>query len=164
MEGRWLEGRKEGAVLLGVSASPATGGEVGSGDPSGLTALFLPQDTPLLTLRQNQQWISLETLAPDTLYELQVRARPQLGSHEAWSPWSQPLVFRTRPAGIHCWFPFAIYLQVCAVFAYKGLPHSCLQLNRIPLFRHAGSDLISSNWRMAGVSPNLLLLGLCCRV
>lgn len=99
MEGRWLEGREEGAVLLGVSASPATGGEVGSGDPSGLTALFMPQDTPLLTLRQNQQWISLETLAPDTLYELQVRARPQLGNHEAWSPWSQPLVFRTRPAG-----------------------------------------------------------------
>ncbi|XP_057598448.1 interleukin-2 receptor subunit beta [Hippopotamus amphibius kiboko] len=55
------------------------------------------EDAPLLTLRQNQQWISLETLAPDTLYELQVRARPQLGNHEAWSPWSQPLAFRTRP-------------------------------------------------------------------
>ena len=99
MEGRWLKGIKEGVVLLGVSASPATGGEVGSGDPSGLTALFLPQDTLLRTLRQNQQWISLEMLAPDTLYELQVRARPQLGNHEAWSPWSQPLAFRTKPAG-----------------------------------------------------------------
>eukprot|EP00069_Balaena_mysticetus_P008716 bmy_01157T0 len=57
------------------------------------------EDTLLLTLRQNQQWISLEMLAPDTLYELQVRARPQLGNHEAWSPWSQPLAFRTKPAG-----------------------------------------------------------------
>uniref|UniRef100_A0A8C3WIB6 Interleukin-2 receptor subunit beta n=1 Tax=Catagonus wagneri TaxID=51154 RepID=A0A8C3WIB6_9CETA len=51
-----------------------------------------------MTLRQNQQWISLETLTPDTPYELQVRVRPQLGSHKAWSPWSRPLAFRTRPA------------------------------------------------------------------
>uniref|UniRef100_A0A8D0VDT1 Interleukin-2 receptor subunit beta n=1 Tax=Sus scrofa TaxID=9823 RepID=A0A8D0VDT1_PIG len=56
------------------------------------------EESPLLTLRQNQQWISLETLAPDTPYELQVRVRPQLGHQKAWSPWSQPLAFRTRPA------------------------------------------------------------------
>ena len=28
-----------------------------------------------MALRQNQQWISLETLTPDTLYEFQVRVR-----------------------------------------------------------------------------------------
>ena len=71
----------------------------GSADPSGLTALSLPQDTPLLTLRQNQQWISLENLAPGMEYELQVRAKPQLGRHEVWSHWSQPLAFKTVPAG-----------------------------------------------------------------
>lgn len=52
-----------------------------------------------MALRQNQQWISLETLTPDTLYEFQVRVRAQRGSHKTWSPWSQPLAFRTRPAG-----------------------------------------------------------------
>ncbi|VFV47418.1 interleukin-2 receptor subunit beta [Lynx pardinus] len=56
------------------------------------------EEASLLTLAQNQQWICLETLTPDTQYELQVRVRPQLGKNEAWSPWSQPLAFRTRPA------------------------------------------------------------------
>nr|XP_020735387.1 interleukin-2 receptor subunit beta [Odocoileus virginianus texanus] len=56
------------------------------------------EDTPLLTLRQNQQWIYLENLAPGMEYELQVRAKPQLGRHEVWSHWSQPLTFRTVPA------------------------------------------------------------------
>ncbi|XP_033722012.1 interleukin-2 receptor subunit beta isoform X3 [Tursiops truncatus] len=96
------------------------------------------EDTPLLTLRQNQQWISLETLAPDTLYELQVRARPQLGNHEAWSPWSQPLVFRTRPAatrkktlplpsmghivlGLCCTFGFVVLVYLLTSFRYNGL-------------------------------------------
>lgn len=56
------------------------------------------EDAQLLTLRQNQQWISLENLAPGMEYELQVRAKPRLGSHEVWSHWSQPLAFRTVPA------------------------------------------------------------------
>ncbi|XP_049482247.1 interleukin-2 receptor subunit beta [Panthera uncia] len=56
------------------------------------------EEASLLTLAQNQQWICLETLTPDTQYELQVRVRPQLGKNEAWSPWSQPLAFKTRPA------------------------------------------------------------------
>uniref|UniRef100_A0A673UYT4 Interleukin-2 receptor subunit beta n=1 Tax=Suricata suricatta TaxID=37032 RepID=A0A673UYT4_SURSU len=60
--------------------------------------LSLPQEASLLTIRQNQRWIWLENLSPDTLYELQVRVRPQLGKNKAWSPWSQPLAFRTRPA------------------------------------------------------------------
>ena len=49
------------------------------------------QDALLLTLRQNQGWISLENLTPDTEYELQVWAKPQLGSREVWSHFSQPL-------------------------------------------------------------------------
>ncbi|XP_035552343.1 interleukin-2 receptor subunit beta isoform X1 [Canis lupus dingo] len=56
------------------------------------------EEASLMALRQNQQWISLETLTPDTLYEFQVRVRAQRGSHKTWSPWSQPLAFRTRPA------------------------------------------------------------------
>nr|XP_010993084.2 interleukin-2 receptor subunit beta isoform X2 [Camelus dromedarius] len=52
----------------------------------------------LLTLRQNQQWIFLETLTPDTPYELQVRVRSTRGNYNSWSPWSQALAFRTRPA------------------------------------------------------------------
>lgn len=78
---------------------------MGRGGPSALTAPSLPQEAPLLNLRQNQQWICLETLLPDTLYELQVRVRPQPDNLQAWSPWSlwspwsQPLAFRTRPEG-----------------------------------------------------------------
>lgn len=74
---------------------------MGCGAPSTLTAprLSLPQEASVLILRQNQQWICLETLTPGTLYEFQVRVRAHLGSHKAWSPWSQPLAFRTRPAG-----------------------------------------------------------------
>lgn len=54
---------------------------------------------PLL-LNQNQQWISLETLAPDTPYELQVQVRSdreRLQVQSPWSPWSRPLAFRTSP-------------------------------------------------------------------
>uniref|UniRef100_A0A452UKK3 Interleukin-2 receptor subunit beta n=1 Tax=Ursus maritimus TaxID=29073 RepID=A0A452UKK3_URSMA len=57
------------------------------------------EEASLLVLRQNQQWICLDTLTPGTLYEFQVRVRAYLGSHKAWSPWSQPLAFRTKPAG-----------------------------------------------------------------
>ncbi|KAM7244100.1 hypothetical protein CapIbe_004708 [Capra ibex] len=57
------------------------------------------EDVPLLILKQNQRWIFLENLTPGTEYELQVRAKPHLGSHEVWSHWSQPLAFRTVPAG-----------------------------------------------------------------
>ncbi|OBS69404.1 hypothetical protein A6R68_02022, partial [Neotoma lepida] len=56
-------------------------------------------DAPLLSLRQRQQWIYLEKLTPDTSYELQVRVRAKRDGHRIWSPWSQPLAFRTRPAG-----------------------------------------------------------------
>nr|XP_045009411.1 interleukin-2 receptor subunit beta [Jaculus jaculus] len=58
------------------------------------------EDAPLLSLRQRQQWIYLEVLTPDTPYEFQVRVRAQRGHHRAWSPWSQPLAFRTKPAGM----------------------------------------------------------------
>lgn len=53
----------------------------------------------MLSLKQRQQWIQLEMLDPNTPYELQVRVRPQRGDHSVWSTWSQPLAFRTRPAG-----------------------------------------------------------------
>lgn len=59
----------------------------------------LSQEATPLSLKQRQQWIFLEKLVPDTPYELQVRARVQRGQHSTWSPWSQALAFRTRPAG-----------------------------------------------------------------
>ncbi|KAM6162613.1 interleukin-2 receptor subunit beta [Erethizon dorsatum] len=55
------------------------------------------EDTPL-SLKQRQQWIFLENLVPDTQYELQVRTRAHRGQPSTWSPWSQALAFRTRPA------------------------------------------------------------------
>ncbi|XP_042549328.1 interleukin-2 receptor subunit beta isoform X1 [Dipodomys spectabilis] len=55
------------------------------------------EEASVLSLKQRQQWISLETLIPDTAYELQVRVRPQRGDHTVWSPWSQTLAFRTKP-------------------------------------------------------------------
>nr|XP_006979174.2 interleukin-2 receptor subunit beta [Peromyscus maniculatus bairdii] len=55
------------------------------------------EDARLLSLQQRQQWINLETLTPDTSYELQVQVRAKRGEHSTWSPWSQPLAFRTRP-------------------------------------------------------------------
>ncbi|KAF6119144.1 interleukin 2 receptor subunit beta [Phyllostomus discolor] len=55
------------------------------------------EGVPLLTIGQNQRWIYLETLDPGTQYVLQVRVRAQRGSNSTWSPWSQPLAFRTVP-------------------------------------------------------------------
>lgn len=57
------------------------------------------QDASVFSLKQRQQWIFLETLTPDTSYELQVRVIAQRGKTRTWSPWSQPVAFRTRPAG-----------------------------------------------------------------
>ncbi|XP_036747281.2 interleukin-2 receptor subunit beta isoform X2 [Manis pentadactyla] len=57
------------------------------------------EEKSLRRLRQNQHWIALETLTPDTMYEFQVRVRSQQGNRKTWSPWSEPLAFRTRPAG-----------------------------------------------------------------
>ncbi|XP_004589820.2 interleukin-2 receptor subunit beta [Ochotona princeps] len=57
------------------------------------------EDRPLLSLKQNQEWIFLENLSPDSLYELQVRVRAQRDDNKVWSPWSQTLAFRTKPAG-----------------------------------------------------------------
>lgn len=56
------------------------------------------EDASVLSLKQRQQWIFLEMLTPDTSYELQVRVIAQRGKTRTWSPWSQPVAFRTRPA------------------------------------------------------------------
>ncbi|XP_004743223.2 interleukin-2 receptor subunit beta isoform X1 [Mustela putorius furo] len=82
------------------------------------------EEASVLILRQNQQWICLETLTPGTLYEFQVRVRAHLGSHKAWSPWSQPLAFRTRPAGERTlpfpWFGHVI-VGISSVFVFLVL-------------------------------------------
>lgn len=56
------------------------------------------EDASVFSLKQRQQWLFLETLTPDTSYELQVRVIAQRGKTRTWSPWSQPVAFRTRPA------------------------------------------------------------------
>ncbi|XP_066214412.1 interleukin-2 receptor subunit beta [Saccopteryx leptura] len=89
------------------------------------------EEASLLSIRQNQQWICLETLTPNTQYELQVRVRAQQGNHRAWSPWSQPLAFRTRPeapspswghvfVGILGAFGFIILASLLANCRYLG--------------------------------------------
>ena len=57
------------------------------------------QDASVLSLKQRQQWLFLEMLIPSTSYEVQVRVKAQRNNTGTWSPWSQPLTFRTRPAG-----------------------------------------------------------------
>lgn len=93
------DGGEKGRVLCFAPppGQPCRGRGGGQRGPFALTVLSLPQEASLLALKQNQQWIFLETLAPDTPYELQVRVRAQRGSLLTWSPWSQPLAFRTRP-------------------------------------------------------------------
>lgn len=81
------------------------GGEVDSGAE---LAPISAQDASVLSLKQRQQWIFLEMLIPNTSYELQVRVIAQRGKNRTWSPWSQPLVFRTRPrpagtVGVTAW-------------------------------------------------------------
>ncbi|XP_021072766.1 interleukin-2 receptor subunit beta [Mus pahari] len=56
------------------------------------------EDASVLSLKQRQQWLFLEMLIPSTSYEVQVRVIAQRGKTRTWSPWSQPLIFRTRPA------------------------------------------------------------------
>lgn len=105
--GRWVGWGKEGgwrgerkALFCSVSWSALLWEVCGQWrGPSASTALSPPQESPLLTIGQNQQWICLETLAPGTLYEFQVRVRAQRGSNSTWSPWSRPLAFRTTPEG-----------------------------------------------------------------
>ncbi|XP_005354297.1 interleukin-2 receptor subunit beta [Microtus ochrogaster] len=93
------------------------------------------KDAPLLSLKQRQQWICLETLTPGTSYELQVRVRANRGAQASWSPWSQPLAFRTRPAdpwnlplmwprqlllGLGCLFGFMVCVYVLFKCQYLG--------------------------------------------
>nr|BAC29017.1 unnamed protein product [Mus musculus] len=56
------------------------------------------EDASVLSLKQRQQWLFLEMLIPSTSYEVQVRVKAQRNNTGTWSPWSQPLTFRTRPA------------------------------------------------------------------
>ncbi|XP_074082960.1 interleukin-2 receptor subunit beta [Macrotis lagotis] len=52
----------------------------------------------VLSIKQDQRWINIEKLAPGTKYELQVRGKPEkTGVKAFWSPWSQTLLFQTKP-------------------------------------------------------------------
>ncbi|XP_006890284.1 PREDICTED: interleukin-2 receptor subunit beta [Elephantulus edwardii] len=65
------------------------------------------EGSSMLSIKQNQWWLVLETLTPDTAYELQVRATARRGQNTTWSPWSQPLPFRTKPGGMGKSSPFS---------------------------------------------------------
>ncbi|KAM4881676.1 interleukin-2 receptor subunit beta [Thomomys bottae] len=73
------------------------------------------EGSSVLSLKQSQQWMVLETLTPDTKYELQVRVRPQRGTHTIWSPWSQALAFRTKPEHT------ALAPWISAILTFGGL-------------------------------------------
>ncbi|XP_062057869.1 interleukin-2 receptor subunit beta [Lepus europaeus] len=99
------------------------------------------EDVPLLDLKQRQQWICLETLRPDTQYELQVRARAQRDNSKEWSPWSAPLAFRTKPAAGSTrqeapplsWLVHAI-LGVCGAFGFFFIVYSLVYYRTIMLW------------------------------
>ncbi|CAH6791134.1 Il2rb [Phodopus roborovskii] len=76
------------------------------------------KDAPLLNLKQRQQWIHLEMLTPDTSYELQVRVLAQRGNDSTWSPWSQPLTFRTRSTGLPLVWLRHLLLSLGCVFGF----------------------------------------------
>nr|XP_012788661.1 unnamed protein product [Sorex araneus] len=78
-------------------------------------------DAPLLILKQNQKWICLENLVPDTSYEVRVRvrARPRPGERPAvWSPWSAAKAFRTQAAPAGKTQPFSWWYRL--VWAVSG--------------------------------------------
>ncbi|XP_054552026.1 interleukin-2 receptor subunit beta isoform X3 [Talpa occidentalis] len=82
------------------------------------------EEVSLMQIKQNQQWIFLETLTPDTPYELQVHVKSS--RYVIWSHWSQPLAFRTRPEAApgkeipaYTWFPHVMVglgISLCFVF------------------------------------------------
>ncbi|XP_020838180.1 interleukin-2 receptor subunit beta isoform X2 [Phascolarctos cinereus] len=52
----------------------------------------------MLPINQNQRWVYIEKLSPGTKYEFQVRGKPEIkGASAFWSPWSQTLIFQTKP-------------------------------------------------------------------
>ncbi|XP_040610132.1 interleukin-2 receptor subunit beta isoform X2 [Mesocricetus auratus] len=135
------------------------------------------KDAPLLSLKQRQQWIHLETLTPDTSYELQVRVLAQRGDHRTWSPWSQPLAFRTRPAGpwretlpllwlrhllliLGCLFGFLLCVYVLVKCQYLGPWLKTVLKCHVPdpseFFSQHGGDLqkwLSSPFPSSSFSP-----------
>ncbi|XP_074839968.1 interleukin-2 receptor subunit beta [Carettochelys insculpta] len=70
----------------------------------------------LLPIKQDQEWVRIENLSPDTEYEAKVHVQPK--EHGVWSNWSKTLVWRTDPSGV----------APGAELAYAGLPLEDLQL------------------------------------
>ncbi|XP_038271712.1 interleukin-2 receptor subunit beta [Dermochelys coriacea] len=51
----------------------------------------------LLPIKQDQEWVRLENLSPDSEYEAAVRVKPN--EHGIWSNWSKTLTWRTNHSG-----------------------------------------------------------------
>ncbi|XP_067415106.1 interleukin-2 receptor subunit beta [Emydura macquarii macquarii] len=52
----------------------------------------------LLPIKQDQEWVKIESFSPDSEYEARVRAKPK--EYGMWSNWSKTLVWRTDPIGM----------------------------------------------------------------
>ncbi|XP_043824317.1 interleukin-2 receptor subunit beta [Dromiciops gliroides] len=69
----------------------------------------------VLPIKQDQRWISIENLAPDTTYEFQVRGKPKKdGTLAVWSPWSQSLIFQTKPQ-VSTFKMFHLIMSLCGI-------------------------------------------------
>ncbi|XP_007503510.2 interleukin-2 receptor subunit beta [Monodelphis domestica] len=95
------------------------------------------EEAAVLSIKQDQRWVCIEKLSPDTQYEFQVRGKPErMTSAAVWSPWSQTLVFRTKPQGsnFNYWLPHLI-MGLCGTVAiilllllvYKWYPQKWLK-------------------------------------
>ncbi|CAM5083751.1 unnamed protein product [Eretmochelys imbricata] len=51
----------------------------------------------LLSIKQDQEWVRLENLLPDSEYEASVRVKPN--TYGVWSNWSKTLAWRTNHSG-----------------------------------------------------------------
>ncbi|EMP33138.1 Interleukin-2 receptor subunit beta [Chelonia mydas] len=51
----------------------------------------------LLSIKQDQEWVRLENLSPDSEYEAAVRVKPN--AYGVWSNWSKTLAWRTNHSG-----------------------------------------------------------------
>ncbi|XP_072512065.1 interleukin-2 receptor subunit beta [Notamacropus eugenii] len=70
----------------------------------------------VLHIKQNQRWVYIAKLSPGTKYEFQVRGKPEKdGCSAFWSPWSQTLVFQTKPEVPTFKWLFHLIMGLCGI-------------------------------------------------
>ncbi|XP_074127713.1 interleukin-2 receptor subunit beta isoform X1 [Sminthopsis crassicaudata] len=69
-----------------------------------------------LPINQDQRWVYIEKLSPNTKYELQVRGKSKKnGSSGTWSPWSPTLIFQTKPQEFIFKWLFHLIMGLCGI-------------------------------------------------